>query len=213
MSGPAVLAFDFDGTLVESVGIKDAAFATVYAEHPDRLAEIMAYHRAHNHTVRFLKFEHIQRVLLGLPYTDAVRGDLSRRFSEAVYQAIVAAPGVPGAQELLARFRGRVPLFLVSMSPGEEFRRILAARGLAETFDGVYDSSWDKSSALADILRRTGAEPASVAYVGDTQEDCACCRTLGVRFVGRNSGRPLPAGAEVHADLFGVLKSLEGSHD
>lgn len=209
MPGPAVLAFDFDGTLVESVGIKDAAFAAVFAGHPERLAEIMDYHRANNHTVRFIKFEHIHCAILGLPYTDAVREDLSRRFSEAVFQAIVDAPWVPGALELLARYKGRVPLFLVSMSPGEEFRRILAARGLAETFDGIYDSSWDKSAALADILRCTGAAPGSVVYVGDTEEDRACALAAGLRFIGRDSGRPLPEGTEVHADLRGVLQSLE----
>lgn len=210
MSALAALAFDFDGTLVESVGIKDAAFAAIYADHPERLAEIMAYHRAHNHTVRFIKFEHIHCNILGLPYTDVVREDLSRRFSEAVYQAIVDAPWVPGAQEILARHKGRVPLFLVSMSPGEEFRRILAARGLADTFDGVYDSSWNKTTALADILRRTGASPAQAAYVGDTEEDRACALEAGIRFLGRNSGRPLPPGTEVHADMRGVLQSLEG---
>ena len=41
------IILDFDGTLVESVGIKDAAFEALFSEYPEHLECIMAYHLSH----------------------------------------------------------------------------------------------------------------------------------------------------------------------
>ena len=49
-----------------------------------------------------------------------------------------------------------VPLYLVSMSPGDEFGKILKQRGLTQYFKKVYLSSWKKVDAIDDILRREG---------------------------------------------------------
>lgn len=207
---PKVLALDFDGTLVESVGIKDRAFEALYAEHPEQLPQIMAYHLAHNHTIRFEKFAHIRRHILGLPDDPEALEAQARRFSELVFAAIVACPMVAGARELLEHFHGRTPLYLVSMSPAEEFSRILAARGLAGYFKGVYAHPWAKADALRDILAREQVRPDEAAYVGDAPEDRDAAAQAGVRFLGRDSGRKL-MGPSVHDDLTGALDNLCGA--
>ena len=87
-----VVISDFDGTLVESAGIKNEAFHALYSdEAPEHLDEIMAYHKAHNATLRFEKFRHIHETFLGKLYTEADAARLSARFSELVFERIVGA--------------------------------------------------------------------------------------------------------------------------
>jgi len=182
--------FDFDGTLVESVGIKDDAFAALFAGYSGQLDAIMDYHRTNNHTIRFEKFEHIHRNILGLEYTDADRERLSRRFSALVVERIVACPWVDGARELLA-LGAELPFYLVSMSPREELLAILERRGIRGCFRDVYASEWAKADAIADIVAREGIAAGSAVYVGDAPEDQSAAEAVGVRFLGRDSGRPL----------------------
>lgn len=204
-----VVISDFDGTLVESVGIKDAAFHALYSsEAPERLDEIMAYHKAHNATLRFEKFRYIHTEILRQPYDEAERARLSQRFSEFVFDRIVAAPAVIGLEELLETVRG-LPLYLVSMSPDEELARILTARQLDRHLAGVYPGSWSKPAALQDILDREQVMAEEAVYLGDTEEDRAAAEAVGLSFIGRDSGRPISGAWPVFSDLTGIVGHLK----
>ena len=203
-----VAILDFDGTLVESVGIKDRAFERLYGDTPQWPA-ISEYHLANNHTIRFEKFRVIDERFLGIEHTPERAADLAARFSALVADEIVASPEVPGARELLdALDAADVRTYLLSMSPADELGDILARRGLGERFAGVYAHPWAKADAVCDILTRESAAPADAVMVGDSPEDATAARTCGVRFVGRDSGKELPIGSDVHADLLGVLGAL-----
>jgi phosphoglycolate phosphatase-like HAD superfamily hydrolase len=200
---------DFDGTLVESVGIKDRAFHALFAaDYPDRIDEIMAYHLAHNATIRFDKFRHITEVMLGERLTEARANELAERFSALVADAIANCPAVGGLDEFLDTLQPRLPLYLVSVSPEDELLAILRARGLAERMKAVYSASWTKPEAIRDILRREGVGPDAAIFVGDTPEDRRAAEETGVCFIGRDSGKPLGAGVPVYRDLGGVLADI-----
>jgi phosphoglycolate phosphatase-like HAD superfamily hydrolase len=207
MLGAAIL--DFDGTLVESVGIKDRAFRTLFADRPDRIDAIMAYHLAHNATVRFDKFRHIVETILGEPYTQARAQQLTDRFSALVRAAIIDCPAVAGLDEFLDTLQPRLPLYLVSVSPEEELIAILRARGLAKRMTGIYSASWKKVDAIRDILQRECIGPESAVFVGDAPEDRRAAEAEGVRFIGRDSGKPLGAGVKIYRDLRGVLADIQ----
>lgn len=212
MTGTSLRAIilDFDGTLIESVGIKDQAFQVLFKDYPEHLDAIMAFHLAHNHTIRFEKFEHIHREILRLPYPAAIARDLAERFSLAVVDGLANCPYVPGAREFLESQRGRTPLYLVSMSPAGELDQVLAARDLVRFFRKVYAHPWQKAAAVADILTQEGIEPQEVVFVGDTDEDCLAARQAGVLFLGRDSGRPLGAEAgRVFRDMHEIRAHLD----
>jgi phosphoglycolate phosphatase-like HAD superfamily hydrolase len=199
---------DFDGTLVESVGIKDEAFRALYAEEaPERLDEIMAYHTSRNATLRFEKFRHIDEAILGRPHTAETAARLAARFSDLVFGRICAAPAVAGIDALMRACEG-LPMHLVSMSPDGELARILAARGLDRRLAGVYGGSWRKAEAIADALAREGAARAEAVFVGDTDEDRLAAEEAGVAFVGRDSGRPIGGRWPVHPDHAGVAREI-----
>jgi phosphoglycolate phosphatase-like HAD superfamily hydrolase len=180
---------DFDGTIVESVGIKDWAFETLFREYPDKLDEIMKYHLSHNATIRFEKFKYITEHILRQEYNGGVEKDLSQRFSELVYRRIVDCPYVPGAVEFLDDYHKILPLYLVSISPEDELDRILTARDLKKYFKKVYWSPWRKLEAVSNILREENLLPYEALFIGDSFEDYQSAHGARVFFIGRDSGK------------------------
>jgi phosphoglycolate phosphatase-like HAD superfamily hydrolase len=200
---PKVIILDFDGTIVDSVGIKNAAFMELFKDFPEHLDEIMAYHLSHNATIRFEKFEFIYNNILTQPYRKDIKESLSSRFSNLVFDKIVGCPLVVGALEFLEYFGKIVPLYLVSMSPREELNRILAARNLEKYFKKIYSSDFTKTTAIGDILQTEGFQPYEAVFIGDTNEDYLAAESMGIFFVGRNSGKSF------QSDEITVLKDLK----
>ena len=66
---PKLILLDFDGVIIESVGIKDEAFEKLYQNYPKHLTQIMEYHLSHNATIRFIKFRYIVENILNEPYS------------------------------------------------------------------------------------------------------------------------------------------------
>ncbi len=187
---PCVVILDFDGTLVESVGIKDFAFETLFQEYREHLPAIMEYHRTHNATIRYDKFRYITQNILGQPYTEDKAAVLAKEFSQLVFSRIVAAPFVAGSKEFLEYFYTKIPLYLISMSPREEIGKIIEARDMKKYFKGIYTYPWEKDEDIEDILSRENVSLNRATYIGDTQEDLIAAQKAGIRFIGRDSGRP-----------------------
>lgn len=189
-----VIILDFDGTIVESVGIKDTAFESIFSGYPEKLADIMEYHRSHNATIRYEKFKYITEVILHQPYNETIGQQLSEKFSQRVFKKIVACPFVLGAKEFLEYCYGKLPLYLISMTPEEELMRILEVRHLAIYFKKIYAYPWKKKESIQDILRQEPCSSGQAVFIGDTPEDYQAAREGLVRFVGRDSGRPFGTG-------------------
>jgi len=204
-----VIILDFDGTIVESVGIKDAAFRELFKGFPEHLDEIMEYHFSHNATIRFEKFEFIYRNILNQTYSEEIKKKLSERFSHLVFNKIAECAYVKGALEFLDYFGNVVPLYLVSMSPEDELGKILNKRGLTQYFKKVYPSSWKKRDAINDILRREDVLPHETVFVGDAYEDYAAARSVNAFFIGRKSNKSFHgANIPVYSDMLDIKTFL-----
>lgn len=203
------IILDFDGTIVESVDIKDAAFKALFKDYPDKIDEIMDYHLAHNTIVRFDKFKHITTKILGKKYTKDLEKKLGESFAAFIFDSIVACPYVKGAAELLEYFSNKVPLFLVSATPEKELDAILKARGIKKYFKRVYAVPWIKMEALRDIVSRENIRAEEAVYIGDSYEDCEAAGEAGVRFMGRRSNKSFKgAAAEVYDDMDRIKEIL-----
>jgi HAD superfamily hydrolase (TIGR01549 family) len=182
-----VVILDFDGVVIESVGIKDWAFETLFKDHAEHLGQIMSYHLAHNAVIRFEKFRYIYENILKKPYSDEIQQQLSQKFSELVFKKIVECPYVEGAKDFLEFFSKKTSLYLVSMSPGKELQDILKSRGLDQYFKRVYAADWLKKDAILDILKHENATTAETVFIGDSFEDYQSTKQAGANFVGRYS--------------------------
>jgi HAD superfamily hydrolase (TIGR01549 family) len=181
----AALILDFDGVILESVGVKTRAFHELFSFRPDRVDEIVDYHRRNTGVSRFDKFRYIYREILKEPLSDARFDWLSDRYADLVVEGVVASPFVPGAEEFLESYSARFPLFVVSASPQEELESIIRRRGLSGYFRKVYGAPARKEEAIRQILAMTGSSPGETLFIGDALNDLNAARAAGVRFIGR----------------------------
>lgn len=224
MSGPALrpvvrpraLALDFDGVVVESVGIKDEAFRLLLPEYPEATAAIMSYHLAHNAVDRYAKFRHIAEYILDVPFTAELEREWAARFDRLTHERIVRCPYVDGALDLMARFKGRIPLYLVSATPERALHAILEERGLTASFAGIFSSSVKKTDALRRIIAAEAIDPAELVFIGDSPEDEQAARGCGATFLARSGryGFPgVPGGRDLHEVLLLLEPLLRESED
>ena len=64
------IAFDFDGVLVESSNIKTDAFRRLFSDYPDKVDELVEYHKKNMGISRYVKFQYFYEVLLKQSYTE-----------------------------------------------------------------------------------------------------------------------------------------------
>ncbi|MDX1737082.1 MAG: HAD hydrolase-like protein [Alphaproteobacteria bacterium] len=185
----SVIFLDLDGTLIESVGIKDEAFQELFSDYPDKLPEIMEYHTAHNAVVRYDKFRHIVPNILKEPLYPEREVDLAERFSSLVFDKIVKTNMTPGALSFLNRFLNTIPMVLISMTPEIELRKIIEQRKMSPFFNQIYGAEWQKDQAMLDYMKHNNIPSKNCVYIGDTPEDYTFSQQAKVAFIGRDSGR------------------------
>ena len=205
-----VIVLDFDGVIVESVGIKTEAFRELFRDSP-QVEEIYQYHLANNALSRFEKFPYICENILGRKYTEEIGMELSRRYSELVFQKVVDCPMVNGAAEFLQTLSVTHPLYLVSTTPQDDIVRLVKARGLHGYFKEVWGiPPGDKVGYIRRALEIEKAKPIECVYVGDMLEDFRIAQRAGVTFVGRENTESFAGlDAPVFPDMTGIMEWIK----
>jgi phosphoglycolate phosphatase-like HAD superfamily hydrolase len=181
------IVFDFDGVILESANIKTEAFLELYAAYSDKLAAIRDYHIANAGISRYVKFEHIQRNILGLPYTEEDKKRVSAEFERLTRERIFRCAQVPGAEALLQSLRGRVQRIVGSGTPQAELELIVATRRMGGWFEELWGTPRVKADILRDVMARHNLSSRQVLMVGDGMSDYdAACET-GTRFLARET--------------------------
>jgi len=203
----AAIFLDFDGVLVESVDIKTEAFRNLFSFAPAHLDAIVRYHLDNAGVSRYEKFRHIYAEILCENISDATFDALSARFSSLVIDAVVSAPWVDGAVPFLQKFSPVIPLFVISATPEEELREIVASRNMAGYFRGVFGSPVKKADTMLSLLHERRIPPGNAIYVGDAASDLNAAGKAGIRFVGRlRPGAPDPFAGRSGVEL--VVRNL-----
>lgn len=177
----AVIAcFDLDGVLVDSEGLKIAAFRLavqqVLAPPGEVLDAIDAYNRRNRGVLRREKFAVSTELATGRQDETAIRMLLD------VYAALLAGglsrvPPMPGALEFTQGWTGRRAL--VTSAPRDEAEEHLRRLGFPP-FNDVFTAPTPKSVALR-TLAGDGQVP--VVFFGDAQADADAAAATSVAFV------------------------------
>lgn len=179
------IIFDFDGVILESVGIKTDAFAALFKDYPQHLQSILAFHKSHGGMSRFEKFGKIYQDILCQPLSQEKKEELGRRFSKYVYQKILECPFVGGAQDFLEKYHLFLPLFIASGTPDAEMKSIVRDRGLEKYFKEVYGSPLKKKEIILKIMDDSRFKKQNLILVGDSAEDEEGARAAGIGFIWR----------------------------
>jgi HAD superfamily hydrolase (TIGR01509 family) len=175
------VVFDMDGLLLDTEVVWQAAEEQLFAAHgavftrEDKMAVIGT---SFDLTARYFA----QR--LGQPPD---RGPaLVEEMVLAMYEALqVDVAGRPGALELVARLRGRLPLALASNSPRRLVDAALATARLTDVFDVIVTSDDVALSKPAPdiyllVCQRLGVEPAHVLALEDSAAGVASAKAAGL---------------------------------
>lgn len=180
--------FDLDGVIIESAGIKTRAFEAMFAHYPDKLPEIIAYHRKHAGVSRYVKFRYFYEKMLGQELSAREEAELGERFSEIVMNQILNAPFVPGAIEFLTENKDRYYFFVASGTPEAELQNIMSHRQLSQFFVEAHGVPREKTEIIEDILDRYAFQRKETVFIGDAESDRDAADRAGVLFIARITG-------------------------
>ncbi len=176
------IAFDFDGTLVDSNPIKKSAFYEVVADIPGAaraLGQILkspesgARHDVFRALDARLRPANINPEALVRAYGAKCEAGILNILDQSRITAFLDALKSKG-----------YALFLVSATPQVDLASILKKTPLANRFEAILGGPRPKTEILADIARRHSWNMQQMIMVGDGESDCRAAATVGCRFVG-----------------------------
>lgn len=212
------MAFDFDGTLVDSNDIKRQAFFDIAGRLDGGVAVISEVldevpgdrFRIFARFVDVWRERHPRR-----PGADAAA--LSEAYTRRCEEEIAAAGEFPGVALILRALADRgIATAVVSATPTDALEAVIRRRGWRDRFGHVIGGATDKSAGLAELARRTGLEPAAVVMVGDKQVDQSgalafACRFIGVRRRDNDFASEPPMLVDDLAEILPLLDRLEST--
>jgi beta-phosphoglucomutase-like phosphatase (HAD superfamily) len=178
--------FDFDGVIADSNQLKADAFAALFVPYGTEAQEAVArYHLENGGMPRQQKLRHCFAAFAKQILTDSELHCVSQEFSTLVLDKVVAAPLLPGALATLQQLRHTAtPAFVISGTPADEMRLIVARKGLDEYFKEIHGSPQSKVNILADLLIRYSFIPDRCLFIGDALTDYRAALATGLTFLG-----------------------------
>lgn len=191
--------WDFDGVIKESFAVKTDAFARLFSPFGEVVVRrVCAHHRVNGGMSRFEKIP-IYLEWAGQVATEENVADYCQRFSAAVMECVIAAPWVPGVEEILRANPYRQEFVLVTATPQGEIESILKALALRGCFSEVFGAPTKKGEAIRKIVFERRMQPVECLMVGDARADSNAANENGIPFMLRR-----------HADNRDVFRDYGG---
>ncbi len=198
-------AFDFDGVILDSMEYKFTTFASLFSDYPEHLEEIDAYNRSQRGINRHLKFPHIYKHILRLPYNDEIGVALGKEYGRRLEANLAQCPLIPGIEEFLRS--QSLPLFVASSSPSDEIIPILESKGIRQPFKEVFGHPTPKAEALRRITRTLVLKPTQILFFGDAPADCRAAEESGTTFIAvTQEPEGFPSGTRSIQDFSMLMK-------
>ena len=86
------IVFDLDGVIIESAEIKTDAFRVLFADYPDALPEIIAYHQRNSGLSRYEKLRYFYKKILEQDLPAQKEAELGERYSHIAVEKVLNAP-------------------------------------------------------------------------------------------------------------------------
>ena len=208
---PLAMLFDLDGTLVDTVESRIAAWedALAWAGLPTGRTELAP--------LIGLDGKRLARevaALAGAPIDDARSEEIDRRSGE-IYQHRNRAPQpLPGIDRLIAALERRAIVWAIATSSRkEQVTASVAALGLAPEPTIVDASHVEHAKPEPDLLllaaKELGVEPAACWYVGDSTWDMVSAVAAGMIAIGVTAGSAVDAATLEGAGAATVVPTLD----
>jgi HAD superfamily hydrolase (TIGR01509 family) len=212
---PSALVFDLDGTLVDTVGTRIAAWLRAFEEreipaHRDQIARLIGSDGR--------RLARIVAEAAGRPIDAALTESIDRRAGE-IYDLLNTDPRpLPGVHNLLLELEGRrIPWAIATSSRRDQVDASIHALHLSKRPTIIDGSHVQHAKPAPDLLlaaaRELALEPADIWYVGDSTWDMEAANAAGMRAVGVATGAATAveldnAGAQLTVDSLDRLVAI-----
>jgi HAD superfamily hydrolase (TIGR01549 family) len=186
---PVLIGLDFDGVIMDSMGLKLDAYCHAFAGLGFRREDIRRLQLASAGLSRFKTIPYMYETLAGEPMPPELAAESLRRFRESDEASREKMRLMDGARDFLdgARERG-IPLAIVTGTPQDVIDRTIAHFSLGGYFREVRGTPGSKPEHLSRLVRGAGADPAHCLYVGDAIKDQEAALEIGMPFAGVDNG-------------------------
>ena len=177
-----VMAFDFDGTLVDSQPIKLAAYYEIFPSDPHHKRIITAVLEQIPEASRF---EIIREILSRVPSGHESGNKLSllaRDYGELVMQRIKSCQEKTEATPFLNAANKKYALFLNSNTPEDSLVEVVRQRGWLHYFKKIFGYPTGKEAALKNVISSEGILPSEMLVVGDGESDRLAAQKTGCAY-------------------------------
>lgn len=199
-----VLCLDFDGVVLESVGVKDSAYRHLFDDYSEAVRDqVLAHHRSTPGVERSQKVRELLTMVTTEEPTPKELAKRLTRFADLCRNGLQNCPMVPGVVDFLKDIKGTAA-YIVSAAPGREVRETAAARGINHFFKNIFGSPPTKADLLSQIMKQEDVDPDNIIFIGDMINDFKAAEAVGTMFIGRvEAGRasPFPASTPLIADF------------
>ncbi len=183
----AVVLWDFDGVIKDSVDIKTEAFGALFEPFGAEFVQRVRSHHLHNSGVsRFQKIPvYLQWAGCTVSASEVER--YCQAFSRRVLQAVIDSAWVPGVREYLQENHTRQRFAIVTATPQTDIEHILCALEISSWFCDVHGAPMDKAEAIESVLERWRCVPESALMIGDAEADFQVACATKVQFLLRRT--------------------------
>jgi len=194
--------FDFDGVILDTMGIKTEAFKTMFASYGTKVVDkVIEYHVKNGGISRQRKFKYFYENLLMRELTDTELNELCKTFSGLVLQKTLDAPWIGGAQDFLESNYEDNDFYIISGIPQNELDYITKRRNMQHYFISILGSSRTKVENIKMVLASNYYDHTKILYMGDTLGDWVDAQEAGIEFIGVGTTIKFPDGIKTIKDF------------
>jgi len=184
------IIFDFDGVIIDSLGIKNEAFAHIYSSYGESVVEkVIDYHLNNGGISRYEKIKYCHKQFLNKNISEQELKLLVSDFSSFVMSKINTCRFVDGLMEFFEQNAGKYKMFISSGTPEYELLKIVEQKGIKKYFKSVHGSPKTKVEHIKQILDENFLFPNQVVFIGDAQKDKEAAQIYNLHFIARISSK------------------------
>ncbi|MBI2024424.1 HAD family hydrolase [Candidatus Giovannonibacteria bacterium] len=171
--------FDFDGTLVNSEGIKRRAYFEIFRDFPGSDEIVENFLSSHER----------------IPRAEAIRGILEKfgkdgideylvRYGDYVEEKIINHGEIGGSEAVLEALSKDFPLYLNSGTPQASLENVIERKKWNKYFKGIYGAPpGTKAENYKNILSSENIDGGSAVIIGDGDDDKQIASQHGSNFI------------------------------
>jgi len=203
------IIFDFDGVILDSVGLKSEVFFETFKEFGKDIAKkAVEYHENHGGISRFEKFDYINKKFLNSKLNENDLIILAEKFASIIKKKIFKAPFIKGSYEFISSEHSNYELHIATSTPQNEILDILKKKKIKQYFKQIYGSPLKKTKQVNKILSNSFYKKQEFLLVGDSIEDYKASIDNKVRFLGIKSKYTRFPAIDKIDNLFQIRKFL-----